>query len=304
MATPSTSSHSTDSFPVSVGTVFADGINIFYRYAGDEKAPPILLLHGFPASSFMFRNLIPLLAKSYRVIAPDLPGFGFTEVPVELKYEYTFENIAKTTEAFIDTLKLKRFAMYIFDYGAPTGLRLALNRPDAVAAIISQNGNAYVEGLGDAWQPIKNYWATGKQKDRNALRGLLTLDVTKSQYVTGSPHPNKIQPEAYYLDQALLDRPENQKVQLDLFFDYRKNIELYPKFQDYFQASDVPVLAVWGKNDFFFIPPGAEAFAKHVKKFELHFLDAGHFALETNEVEMNGFIDGFLKKHAVFKDKY
>lgn len=302
MTTPTTNQQTTLSFPFSIGTVYADDLNIFYRYAGDENAPPILLLHGFPASSFMFRNLIPLLAKSYRVIAPDLPGFGFTEEPVGRSYEYTFENIAKTVEAFLDTLKIKHFAMYIFDYGAPVGLRLALNRPEAVAAIISQNGNAYVEGLGDAWKPIIKYWKTGSQEDRNTLRSLLMFDVTKSQYLTGSPHPKLIQPEAYHLDQALLDRPDNQKVQLDLFYDYRKNIDLYPEFHDYFQASNVPVLAIWGKNDFFFIPPGAEAFAQDVRKFELNFLDAGHFALETNENEMSGLIDGFLKKYGVFQN--
>ncbi|KAI0004399.1 alpha/beta-hydrolase [Xylariaceae sp. FL0662B] len=284
--------------PVSVSTVAADGVKIFYRHAGKETAPVILLLHGFPTSSFMFRNLIPLLATSYRVIAPDLPGFGFTEVPAERSYKYAFANLAKTTEAFVDALNIKRFAVYIFDYGAPTGLRLALNRPDAVSAIITQNGNAYVEGFGeDFWAPIRSYWASGSTADRDALRPALTFEPTKLQYVQGSPHPDLIQPESYHLDQALMERPGNKEIQLDLFYDYRTNAELYPEFQEYFRSSGVPVLAVWGKNDLIFVPAGAKAFERDAKTFELHLLDAGHFALETNEVEIASLIDGFLKKY-------
>ncbi|KAI1073818.1 alpha/beta-hydrolase [Whalleya microplaca] len=284
----------------SVSTVTADGVNIFYRSAGKETAPVILLLHGFPSSSFMFRNVIPLLATSYRVIAPDLPGFGFTEVPAERSYRYTFANLTKTTEAFIDALNIKRFTIYIFDYGAPTALRLALKRPEAISAIISQNGNAYVEGFGeDFWAPIKKYWASGSTTDRDALRSALTFDVTKMQYVKGSPHPSLIQPESYHLDQALMERPGNKDIQLDLFYDYRTNVDLYPKFQEYFRSSDVPVLAVWGKNDAIFIPAGAKAFEQDVNHFELHFLDAGHFALETNELEMANSIDRFLKKYVL-----
>ncbi|KAI1397998.1 Alpha/Beta hydrolase protein [Hypoxylon fuscum] len=288
--------------PVSVGNVTADGVNIFYRYAGPDAAPVILLLHGFPSSSFMFRNLIPLLVSvGYRVLAPDIPGFGFTEVPPERNYQYTFHNFAKTTEAFVDALNIKRFAVYIFDYGAPTGLRLALNRPDAISAIITQNGNAYVEGFGEEfWAPIKQYWASDSVADRDALRPALTLNVTKGQYVNGSPHPNLIQPETYHLDQALMDRPGNKEIQLDVFYDYRTNVELYPKFQEYFRSSEVPILAVWGKNDAIFIPPGAEAFRRDAKHFELHFLDAGHFALETNEVEMANLISSFLKRTVKF----
>lgn len=283
--------------PYSIATVEADGVEVFYRSAGAESAPVILLLHGFPSSSFQYRNLIPLLAKTYRVIAPDFPGFGFTEIPTERNYEYTFANIAKTLEAFVDTLALKRFAIYIFDYGAPVGLRLALSRPDAVAAIVSQNGNAYVEGLGANWAPIQKYWASGSPQDRDALRPFLTLAGTKSQYVDGSPRPEKIQPESYHLDQALLDQPGNKEIQLNLLYDYRNNVSLYPKIQQYFRESGVPILATWGKNDGFFIPPGAEAFARDVQTFELHFLDASHFALETNEVEIAGYINEFLKKN-------
>ncbi|KAI1750266.1 alpha/beta-hydrolase [Xylaria castorea] len=282
---------------LTVNNVTVDGINIFYREAGAHDAPVILLLHGFPSSSFMFRHLIPLLAISYRVIAPDLPGFGFTEVPTGLDYQYTFGNLADTIGSFLDILVIKRFAVYIFDYGAPTGLRLALNRPESVSAIISQNGNAYVEGFGQGfWAPLMKYWASGSAADREALLSALTFNSTKSQYVDGSPHPNKIEPETYHLDQALLERPGNKDIQLDLFYDYRTNVDLYPKFQEYFRVSAVPVLAIWGKNDVIFIPPGAEAFKRDVKHLDLHFLDSGHFALETNEVEVAERIDHFLKK--------
>ncbi|KAI3327934.1 alpha/beta-hydrolase [Xylariaceae sp. AK1471] len=285
---------------LTVNKVTADGINIFYREAGAKDAPVILLLHGFPSSSFMFRNLIPLLAKSYRVIAPDLPGYGFTEVPAQRQYEYTFANLAETIGSFLDALEIKRFAVYIFDYGAPTGLRLALNRPESVSAIISQNGNAYEEGFGkDFWAPIMKYWASGSLEDREALLPALTFGTTKSQYVDGSPHPGKVEPETYHLDQALMDQPGNKDIQLDLFYDYRTNVGLYPKFQKYFRDSNVPVLAVWGKNDVIFIPPGAEAFKRDVKDLELHFLDAGHFALETNEVEVARLIESFLKRHGI-----
>ncbi|KAI0449147.1 alpha/beta-hydrolase [Xylaria acuta] len=285
---------------LTVNNVTVNGINLFYREAGTDNAPVILLLHGLPSSSFMFRHLIPLLAISYRVIALDLPGFGFTEVPAELQYQYTFENLAQTTGSFLDILGIKRFAVYIFDYGAPTGLRLALNRPESVSAIISQNGNAYVEGFGhDFWAPIMKYWASGSAADREALLPGLIFNATKSQYVDGSPHPNKIEPETYHLDQALLERPGNKDIQLDLFYDYRTNVDVYPKFQEYFRNSGVPVLAIWGKNDVIFIPPGAEAFKRDVKRLELHYLDAGHFALETNEVVVAERINHFLKKYRV-----
>ncbi|KAI1772179.1 alpha/beta-hydrolase [Hypoxylon cercidicola] len=284
----------------SISSVKADGINIFYRHAGPKDGPVILFLHGFPSSSFMFRNLMPLLARlGYRVVAPDLPGFGFTEVSNEREYQYTFANFATTMEAFIDALDIKRFAIYIFDYGAPTGLRLALNRPNDVSAIVTQNGNAYEEGFGqEFWAPIKKYWESGSVEDRDALRPFLTLDVTKGQYVNGSPHPYLIQPETYYLDQALMDRPGNKEIQLDVLYDYRTNVDLYSKFHEYFRSSGVPILAAWGKNDIIFVPPGAEAFRRDAKHFELHFLDSGHFALETNEVEMANLINGFLKRRA------
>lgn len=283
---------------VAIDRITADGVNVFYRHAGPVDAPVILLLHGYPASSFMFRNLTPLLALSYRVIAPDLPGYGFTEVPAEREYQYTFANLAATVGAFVDALHLTRFAIYIFDYGAPTGLRLALSRPHAVSAIITQNGNAYADGFGEAfWAPVKRYWETGSPADRDALRPALTLAATRSQYLDGSPRPKAVAPEAYHLDQALLDRPGNKDVQLDLLYDYRTNVALYPTFQEYFRQSGVPILAVWGRNDEIFVPRGAEAFGRDARRFELRFLDAGHFALETNEKAVASLIDGFVRKY-------
>jgi len=284
-----------------VGTVKADGIDVFYRTAGPVDAPTIVLLHGFPSSSHMFRNLIPLLATRYRVVAPDLPGFGFTTVPAERNYKYTFANLAQTFGSFVDALSLTRFAIYIFDYGAPTGFRFALSRPDAIAAIISQNGNAYNEGLGQPfWSQIEKLWVSGAQSDRDALRPLLELPATQWQYQNGHPHPESVQPEAFYLDQALMDRPGNKEIQLDLFHDYGSNVKLYPQFQEYLRSSQVPVLAAWGKKDEIFVAPGAEAFRKDVAKLETRWLDAGHFALETNEEQMAEWIMEFFDKLKVF----
>jgi len=284
-----------------LSTIEADGIKIFYRSAGPLHAPTVVLLHGFPSSSHMFRNLIPLLATRYRVIAPDLPGFGFTVVPAERNYTYTFANIASTFSAFASALELRRFAIYIFDYGAPTGLRFALQQPDAVAAIVSQNGNAYAEGLGqEFWAPVRKFWDTGATEDRDTLRVVLELPLTKWQYQNGSPHPDGIPPEAYHLDQALMDRPGNKEIQLDLLYDYSTNVELYPSFQKYLRDSAVPVLTVWGKGDECFIPPGAEAFARDVKKLETRWLNAGHFALETNEAQMAEWMFEFFEKYDVF----
>jgi pimeloyl-ACP methyl ester carboxylesterase len=284
-----------------VSTVSADGVEVFYRSAGSPSAPVILLLHGFPSSSHMFRNLIPLLATKYRVVAPDLPGYGFTVVPAERKYEYTFASLTRTVEAFVDALKIEKFAVYIFDYGSPTALRIALDRPKAITAIITQNGNAYDEGLGaEFWAPIQAYWKSDSKEDREKIRAAaLNFDLTKWQYTFGSPHPNEIPPEAYYLDAVLMDRPGNQDIQLDLLRDYQTNVGLYPKFHEYFRSSGVPVLAVWGKNDPIFIAPGAEAYRKDVKDIEIHYLDAGHFALETNEVEVSKLILAFFQKRSI-----
>jgi len=283
-----------------VHRVQADGISVFYRSAGDANAPVILLLHGFPASSFMFRELIPRLADRYRVIAPDLPGFGFTGVPEERKYVYSFDALTATIEAFTDALDLKRYAIYAFDYGAPTGFRLAMHRPERVTAIVSQNGNAYEEGLGDAWGPIRTYWSQPTAQNRDVLRqNILTLETTRWQYTHGVANPNAVAPESYTLDVALMERPGNKEIQLDLFLDYATNVKLYPKFQEYFRKLKPPLLAIWGKNDPFFIPAGAEAFRKDIPDAHVRFLDTGHFAIETHPVEIADAIKEFLEQHGV-----
>lgn len=281
-----------------MSTITADGVEVFYRSAGSPSAKVILLLHGFPSSSHMFRNLIPILATRYRVIAPDLPGFGFTVVPPERKYEYTFANLTHTIQTFLDTLSIQKFALYIFDYGAPVAFRPALNRPQAITAIVTQNGNAYEKGLGEEfWAPLRDYWVSGSHGDREKLRiAALNFDTTKWQYVFGSPHPDAIPPESYHLDSALLTRPGNQDIQLDLFRDYKNNVVLYDRFHEYLKTSGVPVLVAWGKNDPIFVAAGAEAYKKHAKDVEVHFLDAGHFALETNEVEVSKLMIGFFEK--------
>lgn len=286
----------------SINTVAADGLNIFYREAGPKDAPVILLLHGFPSSSHQFRNLIPLLAVAYHVIAPDLPGFGFTEVPTSRAYPYTFESIATSIEAFLDVLSIKKFSPYIFDYGAPTGLRLALRRPEAIQAIFSQNGNAYEEGLGAFWAPVQELWkGDGLNVTlREAItEGTLTLNATKGQYLDGTADPNSVAPETYTIDQALLDRPGQADIQLGLFYDYRKNVEMYPQFQEYFRKSQVPLIAFWGKHDVIFVPPGAEAFKRDLPNAEIHLLDAGHFAVESNTKEIADLMLGFLKKNGI-----
>lgn len=267
---------------------------VFYREAGPKGAPVVLLLHGFPTSSFQYRELIPRLADRYHVIAPDLPGFGFTEVPASRNYKYSFEALARTMQAFTEALHLNKYALYVFDYGAPTGLRMALAHPERVTAIVSQNGNAYVEGLGDAWAPIRRYWEHPTQENREALRGVLSLDGVRSQYVDGTPHLEEVAPEGYTLDVALLARPGNADIQLDLFLDYANNVKLYPKFQEYFRSSKPPLLAIWGRNDVFFIPPGAEAYRKDLPHATVQLLDTGHFALETHVEEIAQAMREFL----------
>jgi pimeloyl-ACP methyl ester carboxylesterase len=284
----------------SVHKVEADGIVVFYRAAGDPSAPVVLLLHGFPSSSFMFRELIPRLAEQFRVIAPDLPGFGFTEVSEERKYVYSFDELSSTIDAFTDALGLKSYALYVFDYGAPTGFRLAMHHPQKVTAIISQNGNAYEEGLGDAWAPIRKYWSEPSQENRDVIRqNILNFEGTRWQYTHGVTNPERVAPESYTLDAALLERPGNKDIQLDLFLDYASNVKLYPKFQEYFRQSKPPLLAIWGKNDPFFIPAGAEAFRKDIPDAEIRFLDTGHFAIETHFVEIAAAIKEFLEANGV-----
>jgi len=279
---------------VSFRSVQADGVDLFYREAGAPDAPVVLLLHGYPTSSHMFRGLIPRLAGNYRVIAPDLPGFGFTTVPPERGYRYSFDNLATTVNAFVEALGLEKYAIYVFDYGAPVGFRLALAHPERVTAIISQNGNAYEEGLGDAWDPIRKYWSEPNAANREALRGFLGLEGTKFQYLHGVADPSSVAPESYFLDDALLQRPGNAEIQLDLFLDYANNLKLYPAFQAYFRKHQPPLLAIWGKNDPFFLPPGAEAYRRDNPNGVVELLDTGHFALETHGEEIAASIGRFL----------
>ena len=292
---PSHSKRQLSLLPASIRRVEADGVRVFYREAGDPTAPIVLLLHGFPTSSFMFRELIPRLATDYRVIAPDLPGFGFTDVPAERKYVYSFDQLALTIDAFTQALELSRYAMYVFDYGAPTGFRLAMSHPERITAIVSQNGNAYEEGLGDAWGPIRKYWAEPTAENREVLRkSVLTFEGTRWQYTHGVANPDSVPPESYTLDAALLERPGNKDIQLDLFLDYASNVKLYPKFQEYLRKSKPPLLAIWGKNDPFFIPAGAEAFRKDIPAAKIQFIDTGHFALETHVIEIATAMKRFL----------
>lgn len=283
----------------SIHHVEADGVRVFYRAAGDTTAPVVLLLHGFPTSSFMFRELIPRLADRYRVIAPDLPGFGFTQVPPERKYVYSFDGLAATLDAFTAAMKIDHYAIYVFDYGAPTGFRLAMTHPERITAIISQNGNAYEEGLGNAWDPIRKYWASPTPENREVVRqNVLTLEGIRWQYTHGVSDPETIPPESYTLDTALLERPGNKEIQLDLFLDYASNVALYPKFQEYFRKSKPPLLAIWGKNDPFFIPAGAEAYRKDLPDAKVQFLDTGHFAIETHVEEIAAAMKEFLATNA------
>lgn len=273
-----------------------DGSQIFYREAGPTNAPTILLLHGFPTSSHMFRSLIPALADRYHVVAPDLPGFGFSDAPDRKQFRYTFEHLAKIIARFTEVVGLDRFAIYVFDYGAPVGLRIALAHPDRITAIISQNGNAYEEGLSRGWNPIQKYWQEPTPANRAALRDFLTPEATKSQYLYGVQDPVLVAPESYTLDSALLARPGNDEIQLDLFLDYASNVALYPQFQQYFRTQRPPLLAVWGNSDPFFLPPGAEAFKRDIPSAEVRFFDTGHFALETHAQEIAAAIRDFLRR--------
>ena len=277
-------------------TASVDGVEVFYREAGPTDGPTVLLLHGFPTSSHMYRNLIPLLADKYHVVAPDLPGFGFTKAPARGEYNYTFDNLAKTIGGFTETIGLKSYAIEIFDYGAPVGLRLAVAHPERVTAIISQNGNAYVEGLSKAWNPIQKYWEEPTEANRNALRDFLKPKTTLFQYTHGVSDPTRVPPDGYTFDDALLARHGQDEIQLDLFLDYASNVKLYPAFQQYFRDKKPPLLAVWGKNDPFFIPPGAEAFARDIPNAEVKFFDTGHFALESHGDEIGAEIRAFLDR--------
>ena len=272
----------------------ADGVKVFYREAGHPESPVVLLLHGFPASSFQYRELIPRLADRYRVIAPDVPGFGFTEVPQQRNYKYSFDALAQTILAFTDALQLNRYALYVFDYGAPIGFRLAMARPERITAIVSQNGNAYEEGLGDAWAPIRRYWSDPTPDNRETLRGALGPEGIRREYSVGIPDPSVIAPDGYTLDAALMARPGNMEIQLDLFLDYANNVKLYPAFQEYFRRSNPPLLAIWGKYDPYFVPAGAEAFRRDNPNAINQLLETGHFALETHLEEIAAAMKDFL----------
>ena len=277
-----------------VHRIEADGVNVFYRQAGHTEAPVVLLLHGFPTSSIQYQQLIPRLADRYRVIAPDLPGFGFTGVPVDGSYHYSFEALARTMVAFTEALKLTRYGLYVFDYGAPTGFRMALSHPERVTAIVSQNGNAYEEGLGSAWTPIQRYWKEPSPENREVIRRALDFGGIRSQYTDGMPHPERIDPAGYTLDAALMARPGNIDIQLDLFLDYANNVKLYPAFQAYFRNSKPPLLAIWRKHDPYFVPAGAEAFKRDNPNAKVQLLDTSHFALETHVVEVSRAKRAFL----------
>jgi pimeloyl-ACP methyl ester carboxylesterase/alkylhydroperoxidase family enzyme len=271
-------------------------LDIFFREAGHKDAPAVLLLHGFPTSSHQYRGLISRLADKYRVVAPDLPGFGFSDAPEAKSFGYTFDHLADVIESFTDVIGLNRYALYVFDYGAPVGFRLAASRPERVTALISQNGNAYEEGLSDGWNPIRAYWQAATEENRNNLRAFLKAETTAFQYTHGESDTSLVAPESYTLDQHFVDRPGNADIQLDLFGDYRSNVAAYPRFQEYFRTHRPPTLAVWGKNDPFFLPAGAEAFRRDLPDAEVHFVDAGHFPLETHLDEVAGIIRAFLAR--------
>ena len=271
-----------------------DGFNIFYREAGSRDAPAILLLHGFPSAGHMFRDLIPQLSDRFRVIAPDLPGFGQSDMPDRGTFTYTFDNVARVIDRFTEVVGLGRFAIYVFDYGAPTGFRLAIWHPERVSALISQNGNAYADGLSDGWKPIRAYWEDPSLANREALRSFLAPATTVWQYTHGVADPSMVSPDGYSLDNFYLSRPGADEVQLDLFGDYKSNVALYPAFQSYFRTHKPPFLAVWGRNDPFFLPAGAEAFRRDIRDAVVRFFDTGHFALETHASEIAAAIRDFL----------
>ncbi|WP_321908411.1 MULTISPECIES: alpha/beta hydrolase [unclassified Paraburkholderia] len=272
-----------------------DGFNVFYREAGRTGAPKLLLLHGFPSAGHMFRDLIPKLAERFHIVAPDLPGFGQSDLPDRDQFAYTFENIANVIARFTERIGFDRFAVYVFDYGAPTGFRLALAHPERITAIISQNGNAYEEGLSDGWNPIRAYWQDPSPTNRDALRAMLTREATIWQYTHGVPDASAVSPDGYSLDDYYMNRPGAREIQLDLFRDYRSNVALYPAFQAYFRKHQPRFLAVWGKNDPFFLPPGAEAFKRDLPQAVVRFFDTGHFALETHADEIGTAITQFLE---------
>jgi pimeloyl-ACP methyl ester carboxylesterase len=283
-------------------TISVDGQTIFYREAGNkEKTPTILLLHGFPTSSHMFRNLIPALADKFHLIAPDYPGFGNSSMPTVDEFQYTFDHLAEIVDKSIERIGLEKYSIYLMDYGAPIGFRLAVKHPERIEALIVQNGNAYDEGLREFWDPLKAYWSEPNEKNKDALKKFLTVEATRWQYTHGVKNENAISPDNWLLDQLLLDRPGNKEIQLQLFYDYRSNPPLYPQWQDYFRKYQPPTLVVWGRNDFIFPQEGAIPYQRDLKNIEVHLLDTGHFALEEEGELIAELISRFLitRKHNV-----
>ncbi|MEM8805580.1 MAG: alpha/beta hydrolase [Cyanobacteria bacterium P01_G01_bin.38] len=278
-------------------TINIDGLDIFYREAGDPSNPTILLLHGYPTSSHMFRNLIPALSDRYHLVAPDYPGFGNSAMPTVDQFTYTFDNLAAVIEQFVQTLGLNQYSLYLMDYGAPIGFRLATNHPEKVEALLIQNGNAYEEGLQDFWQPIRAYWADRSKENEAPLRQFMTLENTKWQYVTGTRNAEVISPDNWNLDQRFLDRPGNTDIQFALFYDYQTNLSLYPEWQTYLREAQPPTLITWGKNDVIFPESGAHPYKQDLNTIEFHLLETGHFALEEDGTEIASLIRQFLAKH-------
>ena len=287
--------------PIHYRTANIEGVDIFYREAGPANAPVVLLLHGFPTSSHMFRNLIPLLADRYHVIAPDYPGYGQSAAPDHDKFTYSFAATTDIVDKLMDHLAVKRYAMYVMDYGAPVGYRLALKHPERVSGLIIQNGNAYDEGLKEFWDPIKTYWSDGSAKSRDALNGLVTLETTKFQYTDGMEDVSRISPDNWVHDQALLDRPGNRDIQLDMLYDYRTNVPLYPDFQSFFRERKPPTLIIWGKNDYIFPEAGAHPYLKDLPNAEVHILNSGHFLLEEKLDVAAPLINDFLDRNIANK---
>lgn len=275
-------------------TASADGFHIFYREAGTPGKPKLLLLHGFPSSGHMFRDLIPLLSDDFHIVAPDLPGFGRSDMPPREQFKYTFDHLADVIDRFTEVIGFDRYAVYVFDYGAPTGFRLAVKHPERISGIISQNGNAYVEGLSEGWNPIRAYWENPNDANRDALRAFLAPETTRWQYVHGVPDESQVSPDGIALDNYYLAREGAHDVQLDLFLDYQSNVALYPTFQAYFRQHQPRFLAVWGKHDPFFLPPGAEAFKRDIPQAQVNFFETGHFALETHAREIAEAIRKFF----------
>jgi pimeloyl-ACP methyl ester carboxylesterase len=282
--------------PVYYRKIQVNDLSLFYREAGAKTAPTILLLHGYPTSSHMFRNLIPILSRTHHVIAPDLPGFGYSDAPDHRSFEYTFDNLAAMVQVFIDTIELKKFSIYVFDYGAPVGFRLAMANPEKITGIISQNGNGYEEGLSSDWDPIRKYWEDSSAENRAALQDFVSSQATWYQYHEGASDPALIAPETYTLDQYFLDRPGNMDIQLDLVKDYKNNVLLYPSFHQYFRKYHPLLLAVWGNKDPFFLPAGAEAYKTDLPDATVKFYNTGHFALETHLNPISADILEFLAK--------